>query len=173
MASSSLSCLVNLGALAPGASAANGNLGTLSADGEVSLTNADFDIRLGQTANDQLLLAGTDPQTDFFVFSSVSLELTLEPNFVFLPGSTFVIVNGGTDGSESGEFVQGNSITVGADTFAILYNSNAAGTSVGNDVVVQAVPEPDTWTLLVLFATAVSIWRPARASSRIFPHTGT
>jgi len=137
----------NTGTLAPGQSAVNSNLGTLTTDKPIEIeSQAAFSIRLGATGNDQLALAGLGGA---IYLDDCILNLTLEPDFNFTPGSTYVIISGSQSGDIIGEFNE-PSVTANGDTFDVLYNSNAAGTGPGNDVVIEGVPEPGALPMATL-----------------------
>ena len=137
------------GQLAPGATATNG---TLTTAGSVTFADstAKLSIRLGSASYDQLKL-GSGNYT--VTLGSAVLNLTLS-GFSGNVGDKFVIIDGGSSIAStviSGKFFQPDSITVGADTFDILYNVDSSGTGLGNDVVLRlaSVPEPNSLLILV------------------------
>ena len=145
------------GTLAPGLSTANANNGTLTSTGNVTFSgssNATLSIRLGQTSagtSDQLALtSGT------VSLNGANLALTLGTNYATQTlGFVYIIINGGAGSTGIGNnvFAQGNTITASNnDTFNIVYGTDAAGDGqgTGNDVVlVQAIPEPGTWAMVL------------------------
>ena len=145
------------GTLAPGLSTANANNGTLTSTGNVTFSgssNATLSIRLGQTSagtSDQLALtSGT------VSLNGANLALTLGTNYATqAQGFIYILINGGAGSTGIGNnvFAQGNTITASNnDTFNIVYGTDAAGDGqgTGNDVVlVQAIPEPGTWAMVL------------------------
>ena len=149
------------GTLAPGMSTANSNNGTLTAAGNVVFvggSNAQLSIRLGQTTalgTDTLALASGAYSVNL---NGADLSLTLGGSFGTPPlNSVYVIIDGNSSSLSqglviSGTFAQGSSITVGGDTFSILYNENSTGAGAGKDVILQltSVPEPSAWAIMML-----------------------
>lgn len=139
------------GTLATGAS---GNVtGTLTSSGNITFADgtAHLSIRLGETSgNDHDLLKLTGVGTTLSL-NGADLKLTLGTSFV-ADGSVLVIIDNVDPSSGfTGAFAQGNSITVGSQTFDILYGYDAEGAQLtgGNDIALLAVPEPATWTMLL------------------------
>jgi autotransporter-associated beta strand protein len=138
--------------LAPGKRTSTSTAGTLTAAGGVTFldTSSVFSIRLGvgsASDNDKLAISGANS----VFLNGAQLQLTLGANFSTQPiGFTYVILDGGSSGSVSGNFAQANTISEPWGIYNILYGVDATGMSSGNDVVLQyvAVPEPQTWAML-------------------------
>ncbi len=141
--------------LSPADSTAAGKLTTNSvtfADG-----GAHLGIQLGQTtANDNDQLATDGGAAYAITLNGADLALTLGSNYTQVNDQLFLIVNNAnTNSTLAGFFAQGASITVSGNTFNIIYgaNYNSAGTFVGmsggNDIALQAVPEPATWAMML------------------------
>ena len=149
------------GTLAAGLDAANTTAGTITANGNVSFASgsAHLAIRLGETtATDGDKLATAAGSALAVSLNGADLQLTLGSAYVHPSTDTlYLIVNNLNSGSSlTGQFAQGSSITVGAETFTVLYGANydAAGAFIsqtgGNDVaLLLAVPEPGTWAMLL------------------------
>ncbi len=132
------------GFLAPGAA----GVGTLSA-GDTTFAGGTFALELASAASaDQLRVTGAVSLT-----ANTALTLSLLGGYVPTPGDSWTLIdNDSTDAVTLGAFrftSAGNPInqltpfTLGATQYVLNY---AAGT--GNDVVLQAVPEPSTTALL-------------------------
>ncbi len=157
------------GVIAPGLTTADAATatGVLTAKGAVTLSSTtSFNIRLGLSASgtdsDQLLVSSGSVN-----LAGANLQLTLDMAHMDPPASGvpafYAIIVGGASltgpnsnafGSYDGEAIVNNSFeTAGGLEFNILYAANANGTGVGTgqDVVLEetAVPEPETWGLVV------------------------
>ena len=140
----------NGGVLAPGNSA-----GILHAHGNLQLSlGATYLVDLNGTA------VGTEyDQTD--VMGGVSLgDATLSLSLGFNPvmGSTFTIINNDLSDLITGMFKDlpdGAVFSEDGQSFTITYHGGD-----GNDVVVTAVPEPQTWILLI--ATLIGLFMTRR-----------
>ena len=155
------------GQLAPGGTTTSG---TLSVGGNITFSGssaASLAIRLGQTAgvlNDQIKL-GSGAYSINLNFAT--LNLTLGGFLDQTVGNLYTLIDGSSSsGTISGTFAQGSSITVGADTFDILYNKNGDNSGSGNDVLLRlaAVPEPNS--LLILVCGAALLLAFSRRSRR-------
>jgi autotransporter-associated beta strand protein len=150
------------GTLAPGSSAASSHHGTLTANGDLSLTDSTsaFSIRLGvDSASDNDALAMTLGNISL---NGATLQLSLGASYARqAAGFTYVIIDGlAANSSIAGMFSQGTSIAAAnGDVFNILYNVDATGLNAGNDVVLQlqAVPEPSTWAMVFAGAGMLSL----------------
>lgn len=144
------------GTLAPGkTTSATTVYGTLTANGDVSFTDETsiFSIRVGQTDNDKLTIAGGNS----LELNKVTLALDLSA-YTFTAedvGHKFTIVSGGAAGTGGGNniFNQGVFYTANnGNQFHIYYAAALSGDIVttGNDIVLEflAVPEPSTWGLI-------------------------
>ena len=132
-------------ALSPGTSA-----GILHVHGNVGLNlGATYLVDLNGTA------VGTQyDQTD--VTGSVSLSnatLTLRLGFIPTAGDQFTIINNDGADAVTGTFLalpEGGVVVTGAQAFSISYVGGD-----GNDVVLSAVPEAQTWLLLLIGAVVL------------------
>ena len=92
------------------------------------------------------------------MIGGVTLAGDLQGSFLngFIPAHNdrfFIIINDGVD-AVSGTFVgftQGSTLSFGGRDFMVGYTGDSAGGSFtgGNDVVLQAIPEPGAGTLLL------------------------
>ena len=139
------------GILDPGISLATGKL---TATGNVTFdSNGHLAIQLGATTSGNPLMptAGTDyDQLSLstgrsLLLNGVDLQLSLGSGFTLTKDALFVIVNVATNGM----FFQGSQITFNGNQFNILYGVDSTGQTVGNDVLLQAVPEPQTWAMMI------------------------
>jgi hypothetical protein len=147
------------GTLAPGDPATNGGIGKLTVGNLVISANFEAQF-LGKASNqfDQLSVVGTADITNAL------LALTLEPGFTAATNDVFaLILNDGSDGV-IGQFIQGNSITVGVHQFNISYGANLDGGTLGNDVALTyAIPEPGAVAMLLGgFAMLIGFGRARR-----------
>ena len=158
------------GTLSPGYNSTLGTqvTGTMTSAASVSLdSNSVFAVRLGLAASgtDSDMLALTSGTA---TLGNAQLQLTLGSNFANAAvGTMYAIITDTASTTDiSGQFAQGGTITVGGDTFNILYNENATGTGSGDDVVLDlaaAVPEPGTWaSMLVGMGMLVAFQRMRR-----------
>lgn len=134
--------------LSPGA-LSNGT-GILSTGALTLQSNSTLSINLnGTTAGtlyDQLKVTGTINVT------GSTLALSLGAGFT--PVSTdkfFIGLNDGTD-PITGAFASVTGLPAG---FALVYNENGDGGSLGNDMAIVAVPEPSTWCAATLCVLAI------------------
>lgn len=153
---------VNSGAiLAPGPTAGGtAILGT----GAVTLQSATLAINVnGSTAGtlyDQLNVSGAITLTNG----------TLALNFgAFTPAPTdkfYIALNDGAD-TVSGTFA---SVTGLPSGWTVVYDANGDGGFVGNDIAIEAVPEPSTWCAAALAAAVVGfqLCRRVRSATRKF-----
>ena len=161
------------GTVSPGLSAADSlsSSGTLTAAGAVSLSSTtNFDIRVGvssTTDSDQLAVTGGGA-----ISLSGTLNIALGAGLGALTSSGnpyslyYVILNGGTStisGGFSNFTIGGNAANVtslgngisqlseNGYTFDISYDGTSSSLSGGDDVVLEltAVPEPETWAMLL------------------------
>jgi PEP-CTERM motif len=108
-------------------------------------------LQIGGTAisaYDRLNVTGTVTLANADLQLSLINSFTAGANDIF-----FLIINDGFD-PVSGQFVDGNSITINAQTFTIFYSANADTNSLfgGNDIAVSLIPEPSSFLLLGLGA---------------------
>lgn len=141
------------GTLAPGLSASGTTTGSLTAKGDVTFSGgtAHLSIRLGQTVasdGDKLL---TDAASAYAVtLNGADLALTLGSAYNHVDGTIFVIVNNANSASTiTGQFAQGNAVTLAGNIFNVLYSYAADADGIGNDIALQAVPEPGTWAMML------------------------
>ena len=155
---------VNSGAtLAPGATASST---AILNTGSVTLLGATLALNVnGTTAGtsyDQLNVSGAITITGG----------TLALNFgAFTPAATdrfFITLNDGID-PVIGTFA---SVTGLPSGFALVYDANRDGGLVGNDIAIQAIPEPSTWCAAAFAAAIISfqLRHRARAASWKFIH---
>ncbi len=155
------------GTLAPGYDSASGSAGMLTANGNVSLTDSTsiFSIRLGvatPTDHDELTIDSGN-----VTLNDATLRLTLGSNFALQSqGFIYVLINGQpADSTFTGEFAEGNSITVDGDLFDIVYGENATDTGSGHDVLLvsmAAVPEPGAGPIIAAAMAAMAAMRSRR-----------
>ena len=160
--------MVNAGGeLAPGDTI---NSGTLSVAGNITLTNSTskLTIRLAQssaTSSDQIKLGSGSYSVNL---NNATLNLTLGGYFNPTVGSMYTIIDGSSSlGTISGIFAQNGSITVGSDSFDILYNKNSDNTGSGNYVLLRlaTVPEPDSLLILALGSVLLLLFLRVRRQS--------
>ena len=156
------------GELAPGATATNG---TLTTAGSVTFADSTskLSIRLGSASYDQMKLGTVGAGNYTVTLGSAVLNLTLT-GFSGNVGDKFVIIDGGNSTASTvifGNFASGSSITVGSDTFDILYNVDANGVAGGKDVLLQlaSVPEPNSVLILAYGAVALLMFLRVRQAS--------
>lgn len=153
---------VNSGAtLAPGATA---NSTAILSTGTVTLLSATLAINVnGTTAGafyDQFNVSGAITITG----STLALDFG-----AFTPAATdkfFIALNNGTD-AVTGTF---SSVTGLPSGFAVVYDADSAGGAIGNDIVIEAVPEPSTWCMAAFAAAFIGFKsrRRLQAASRKF-----
>jgi len=140
------------GVFAPGLTSTVSASGSMTANGNVVLTNSSsvFSIRLGVASasdHDQLNIVGSSTVS----LNGATLQIAVSPDYARQANNfVYVLINGGASGTGTAGnvFAEGSSITASnGDEFTILYDSNATGTGIGNDVVLElsSVPEPETW----------------------------
>jgi autotransporter-associated beta strand protein len=163
------------GNIDPGLTAANSAsaTGTMTASGALTLSSTtNFSIRLGMTAatdHDELKFATTSTAINL---AGANLELTLGSAYVQQATNfIYVLINGDAANDITGTFSEGLTITENSTTFNILYNENAAGNGVGDDVDLQvsaaAIPEPSTWAVVLAGAgMLIGLGRRRRRFSR-------
>ena len=146
--------------LAPGDPATNGGIGTLTTGDFSDDGNFLADLKNKTAGNhDQLNVNGV------LTLNNANLQLTIDPAFAASPGDEFpLILNDGGDLVFGAGFSQGTSITVGVNTFTIVYDHNYDGGGVGNDVgLIYVIPEPGSLAILLGgFATLVGVRRSRR-----------
>ncbi len=153
------------GILAPGV-----GVGTLRAGGLSLLAGSHFQLELdGRAAGmqyDQLSITGSVSLAGHLSVSSLN---GFTPNH---GDKFFVLVNDGTDAITGGfnGFGQGSTVTFGGISFLLSYTGDSASGSFtgGNDVVLQAIPEPSALHALLagvaLFAGCARLQRRRRCS---------
>ncbi len=120
------------GTIAPGLSP-----GSLDVNGAVTLNAAStFNVEIGGTTAgtqyDRLNLTGSGIVT----LNGATLTGSLINGFNPTPGQVFTIISGGVS-SFTGQFAQGNSVTIGGQPFSITYTANNL---VGNIAFLTALP---------------------------------
>ena len=167
------------GTLAPGFTTVNNAAGTLTAANATLDNTSKFNIRLGVSA-----VGGTDNdalsvQTGTVGLNGSTLNLTLGNTFANAAVGTFynIILGGGNSsgfGTGSNFFSNAmptngiGTITSGNYTFNVIYGSDGTtdGTAlVGNDVsleLIAAVPEPQTWAMLLSGVGVLGMWQRSR-----------
>jgi len=153
-----------------GGTLAPGNSTGILTTGALSLTsNSNFVLELNNnvpgTGYDQVIVNGSVTLGLGNIVVVAGGGLTLGEKF-------YVVLNDGSD-AVNGTFNQGSTVTSGGYTFTINYSDNGDGGQVGNDVslTVAAVPEPETWALLIagivgLVGLQYSLGRKKSASLR-------
>jgi autotransporter-associated beta strand protein len=133
----------------------NGVAGTLNTGAVTFAATSHFGIDLGVTSDQLATTAGSAVTVSL---GGVTLDITLLSNFdSSINNGLFLVINNQNSLSTlSGQLASGTSqIVVGTQAFNVLYNANfdAAGnlvsTTDGNDLALQAVPEPQTWAMLL------------------------
>ena len=160
---SSINMAVNVtgsATLAPGDPATNGGMGTLTTGDFTDDGNFLADLKNKTAGNhDQLNVNGV------LTLNNANLQLAISPSFTANPGDEFpLILNDGGDLVFGAGFSQGSSITVGVNTFNIVYDHNYDGGGIANDVgLVFVIPEPGALAILLGgFATLVGFRRSRR-----------
>jgi len=148
------------GTLAPGsAAAATGilNIGNLSHAGALAININGATVGSGY---DQVNVIGS---VNLIAFNTISLTLGYTPTI----GSLFFLIN--NDGSDVitgllNGYAQNDSFTLAAQQWQISYLGNFGSNSFtgGNDLVIQAVPEPSVGVLLIGGLCALMILRRRR-----------
>ncbi|XHR30572.1 MAG: autotransporter-associated beta strand repeat-containing protein [Chthoniobacteraceae bacterium] len=138
--------------------AGNDKAGTLTVNNNVTFAGiaSNFSIRLGvTTATDNDQLASSNSSAVSILLNGANLVVSLGANYTHIDNELYLILNNAdSDSLVSGTFAQGSTITVGTETFDILYgvNYDSTGNFVsltgGNDIALLAVPEPTTWAML-------------------------
>lgn len=141
------------GALSPG-----DGIGTLHT-GAVTLGSAAvFKLELNSTARTvDLLSASSAVQLGNAVLSVSDLGGSVLPR-----GLQFAIVDNTSNGATSGTFLnlpEGATFQAGSNLFAVSYNAALEADSLGNDVILKVIPEPASWALLCLGASAAGMVR--------------
>ncbi len=125
------------------------------------------------TGHDSLVMTGDAPV--FSLTGTNDLKISLN-SFMPTVNTLFFLANISGSAAIDGTFeslngatttlTQGSLFTVGAQAFTISYIGHLAGNSFtgGNDLVIQAVPEPSTWMLPVLGGIFLLFRRWARRS---------
>ena len=156
------------GILAPGAS---GAIGTLTINGSatsVAVANfasgASFEFHLtAGTGSDKVALVSG--AANDFAFSNNNIAFTLSG--VLANGQTYTLFSADVAGAYSGlTFDGGGKVTAGL-TFTGLggaFQTSSYISQVGNDLVLNVVPEPSTWALLAFSLTTVMVLRRRRQS---------
>lgn len=146
------------GTLAPGSSP-----GILTVNNSLSVVEGAISFELnGATAGtgyDQVLLTGASAALTLTGTTNLQLTLGFTPT---LNSLYFLVNNTGSSTAISGAFTQlngvattltqGSSFFLGGQEFLISYTGDSAGNTFtgGNDLTLQAVPEPTTWALIGL-----------------------
>lgn len=151
--------IANGGILAPGGSNA-GEFGRLNVASLSGSSGAVFSIKLGVSSTGSSPLAGSD-YDQVLSNNGVSLggmTLSLQTANLHSGDLYFIIINGGS-GGVNGNFVDGTGaviaqnqiISLGGQEFKISYIADSTTQNLigGNDIVLQAVPEPSSWALLL------------------------
>ena len=170
------------GTLAPGFTVVNNNAGTLTAAGTSLDATSNFNIRLGVAS-----LSGTDGDAlvgsgGTVTLNGANLNLTLGSTFASAPVGSFynIIIGGGPLTNSDGFGFSGNNfgnavpngsgigtLTAAGYTFNVIYGSDGTGDGLanqGNDVtlVLQGVPEPQTWAMLLSGVGLLGMWQRSR-----------
>ncbi|MCX6970702.1 MAG: autotransporter-associated beta strand repeat-containing protein [Verrucomicrobia bacterium] len=150
--------------IASGATLAPGNSPGILSTGNLSITgNLSMELN-GATVGtqyDQVNVAGT---VNLVTGNALALTLGYTPT----NGTNFFLIN--NDGSDAiigtlNGYAQGATFTVSSQQFQISYTGDSGTNSFsgsGNDLVIQAVPEPATWALLAFSLTTVMVLRRRR-----------
>jgi autotransporter-associated beta strand protein len=138
--------------------AGNDTAGTLTFNSNVTFAGSSSSllIRLGvTTATDNDQLATSSASALSILLNGADLTISLGSNYTHIDNTLYLIANNADSASLiSGTFAQGSTITVGSETFDILYGVNYDSSGVfvsltgGNDVALLSVPEPSTWAML-------------------------
>jgi autotransporter-associated beta strand protein len=157
------------GTLAPGLNSASGSAGTLTAFGNVTLTDSTsiFSIRLGvatPTDQDQLTLDSGNVS-----LNGATLDLTLDSAFLTpANGATYILINGQpADSIITGEFAQGITISENGTQFQVAYGVNATDTAPGSDVLLITIPEPPSSTIFLAAAAMIIAWQHRRLQKKV------
>jgi len=132
----------------------NGAAGTLNTGAVTFAATSHFGIDLGVTSDQLATTAGSAVTVSL---GGVTLDISLLSDFDSSNSGLYLLINNQNSLSTlSGQLASGTSqIVVGTQAFNVLYNANfdAAGnfvsTTDGNDLAIQAVPEPQTWAMLL------------------------
>ena len=146
------------GTLAPGNSPGILNTGNLSLSGALSM---EINGTTVGTQYDQVNVTGT-----VSLVGGNTLALTL--GYTPTNGTNFFLIN--NDGSDAitgtlNGYAQNATFTLASQQWKISYTGNSttnAFSGSGNDLVLQAVPEPATWALLTFSMTTVMVLRRRR-----------
>ena len=139
------------GNLAPGMSiAAADTSGTLTVDGVIfSSSSAQLSIRLGQSAPSAADVLALSPLGTGVNLNGITLTLSSGTNYSAGISTPYVIIDGSAATPPNGpgtlfinKFAQGDSVAFGGTNYSILYNVDATGLAVGNNVVLIAAPAP-------------------------------
>ncbi len=148
------------GTLAPGNSPGILNTGNLSLSGALSM---EINGATVGTQYDRVNVLGT---VNLVSGNTLALTLGYAPTI----GTNFFLIN--NDGGDAivgnlNGYAQGATFTVSSQQFQISYTGDSGTNSFsgsGNDLVIQAVPEPSTWAMLAFSLTTVMVLRRRRQS---------
>ena len=145
------------GTLAPGNSPGILNAGNLSLSGALSM---EINGATVGTQYDQVSVVGT---VNLVAGNTVALTLGYTPT----NGTNFFLIN--NDGSDAitgtlNGYAQNATFTLASQQWKISYTGNSTVNTFtgGNDLVLQAVPEPAAWALLTFSLTTVMVLRRRR-----------
>jgi len=164
------------GTVEPGLSTGSTGVGTLTANGNVSLdSNSTLSIRVGvgtETASDSLAIGSGNTMSLGGATLAVNIGAAVASRANPDSSDLYVIIYGGSSGV-SGAFSNVNTsgalpiyTTAGGYQFDVLYDSNATGggAGTGDDVVLKlaAVPEPGTCAGMGVGAVVLALARRRR-----------
>ena len=124
------------------------SIGTITTSSTLTLaSDATYVLEINSTSgqSDQLFANGV-------ALGSATLAATDEtPMMSIAEGTQFVIVDNTSGTATTGQFAgldEGDVFAIGANLYQITYTANADMGTIGNDVILTAVPEPSTYAML-------------------------
>ncbi len=165
MAAAATAIVNSGGYIAPGANV--GQIGTLTFNGTTQTgtvatfaSGAKFAFDLNATSVTSDRLALINGATSDFVFNSNVIEFGVVGSLV--SGQSYTLFSSNVAGAYSGLTFDGSNYVTAGLSFTGLsgaFQTDSKIQLVGNNLVLQAVPEPATWALLAFSLTTVVIFR--------------
>jgi hypothetical protein len=147
------------GSLTPGSGSGTGTTLNVTAATSITTANLTFNLNSNSSTVDKLAANGG------LTLSSATLVLNDLGSTVLTAGTTLTLASYSSLAGTFSNVANGGDITAGANTYMIDYTDGASAGTI--TAIVQAVPEPQTWALLLGGLSVLALLNFKRKSLRL------